>query len=487
MVTTSKDDLIILLHYIRDNTGIIIPEIDYNNFQRFIDKRLQVLKLNFTEYFEFIHHDEEERCICFSNSTINETYFFREQKQFDCVKNTIIPRIGEIKNDVRIWSVTCSTGEEAISLALMAEEYLYGERKITYEVYATDISEVALTTHSKGIYHKNSFRYDGKKYHYLLDKYGEIKGKDWHLHDSIKKKIAIKRLNLFQDNFLLLPDNFSLIFFRNTLIYINKQAQHEILTKVAEKLEDKGYLFLGASETYLLDHPQFELKECNGMYFYQKNINTTSPMVNIGVTLKNTAAMVETLNTTNENTIPIKEEIPIETDDTTGIFDKIMYSAAKKWEHENREPVTNDALVEKLSARLLDILHYLNQSDFEQALTAISEIEDATYNNEILAYLRGITRFYQENKDKALLYFKKAMNYNPYFWPASFYIAKILLDSDKARAYNELKKCKKIIKMSLEQDHIAYTFLLEGFNAKYFYDMCEKLMQKLEKQLHRGQ
>ena len=55
--------------------------------------------------------------------TVNETYFFREEKQFDFLKNEVFPKY--IGKSITLWTCCCSTGEEPISLMAMALSKAY--------------------------------------------------------------------------------------------------------------------------------------------------------------------------------------------------------------------------------------------------------------------------------------------------------------------------------------------------------------------------
>src|SRR3984885_2962669 len=58
--------------------------------------------------------------------TINETSFFRDLKPFEMLRDTILPRLIERRQDarrLRIWSAASSTGQEAYSLAMVIAEH----------------------------------------------------------------------------------------------------------------------------------------------------------------------------------------------------------------------------------------------------------------------------------------------------------------------------------------------------------------------------
>ncbi|WP_275430587.1 CheR family methyltransferase, partial [Klebsiella aerogenes] len=53
--------------------------------------------------------------------TVNETYFYRELHQLECLGRSLLPEIVARRGPgdlVRIWSVPCSTGDEPYSIAL---------------------------------------------------------------------------------------------------------------------------------------------------------------------------------------------------------------------------------------------------------------------------------------------------------------------------------------------------------------------------------
>ena len=59
--------------------------------------------------------------------TTNETYFFREPKQYEAIRSVFLPQLinGRRSGNLRFWSAAASTGQEAYSLAMMLlEEHL---------------------------------------------------------------------------------------------------------------------------------------------------------------------------------------------------------------------------------------------------------------------------------------------------------------------------------------------------------------------------
>lgn len=95
--------------------------------------------------------------------TIGETYFFRHPEQLDVVSRRILPALIADAGDpgqaaIRIWCAGCSTGEEAYSLAIMADEALSDRRRQEFRVVATDIDRDALRRAKAGTYSGWAFR-----------------------------------------------------------------------------------------------------------------------------------------------------------------------------------------------------------------------------------------------------------------------------------------------------------------------------------------
>lgn len=68
--------------------------------------------------------------------TVNETFFFRDDKPFEIFKEKIIPQLAEWSKTrpVKIWSAASSTGQEAYSLAIMLEESKLKYPDLKYEI-----------------------------------------------------------------------------------------------------------------------------------------------------------------------------------------------------------------------------------------------------------------------------------------------------------------------------------------------------------------
>jgi len=73
---------------------------------------------------------------------VNETYFLREEYQFRCLVDSILPEIvrHRIGSDaIRIWCIPSSSGEEPYSIAMYLLEHWSGIAEWDVEIISSDI------------------------------------------------------------------------------------------------------------------------------------------------------------------------------------------------------------------------------------------------------------------------------------------------------------------------------------------------------------
>lgn len=89
--------------------------------------------------------------------TTNESFFFRDIKPFESLKNTVLPHIVPARKaanakKIRIWSAACSSGQEPYTIAMMLKENPAILQGLDVEIVGTDISNDILDKAREGIY-----------------------------------------------------------------------------------------------------------------------------------------------------------------------------------------------------------------------------------------------------------------------------------------------------------------------------------------------
>jgi chemotaxis protein methyltransferase CheR len=184
--------------------------------------------------------------------TINETFFFRFAEQFDALRRDILPKLIERHRSdrrLRIWSVGCSTGAEAHSIAILLVDML-GDAIKDWRIAltGTDIDEAALTAARQADYSAWALRTLGEpERERLFDR----DGARYRLKERYRTLARFERHNLMtmiDDAAPLHFTDYDLILCRNVLIYFSHDHATRIVGALAARLAEEGTLLLGHAE-----------------------------------------------------------------------------------------------------------------------------------------------------------------------------------------------------------------------------------------------
>ena len=215
-------------------------------FRRIAKRMAETSLASLEEYRQFLRKNDDEIKLLANEFLINVTKFFRDSEAFDIIRTKIIPSVltGKEKNDiVKIWSMACSSGEEAYSLAMLFNEYTSKhEPEVQVKIFATDIDAQALETASKGVYPLSAGNDIPPAF---LEKYFTREENTYRVSPTIRKMVVFANHNILKDPPFSKVD---LISCRNMLIYLDTYLQHKILNKFYFAMNLNSYLFMGTSE-----------------------------------------------------------------------------------------------------------------------------------------------------------------------------------------------------------------------------------------------
>lgn len=246
-VALKKNEFEWISRFLYERTGIALNDGKQALVMGRLDKRLRKRDLlSYSDYFALLGRPgyEDETTVAIDLLTTNETYFFREPKHFDFLKNVAFPQYQRQKQ-IRIWSAASSSGEEAYTIAMTLAEYFQGS---DWEVIGTDISTRMLEKAQRGLYPMLAADKIPKP---LLKKYC-LKGRDefedfFLLDSSIRQRVHFSIANLIEP----LPElgMFEVIFLRNVMIYFDKDTKKRLVEKITTKLRTGGYFIVSHSES----------------------------------------------------------------------------------------------------------------------------------------------------------------------------------------------------------------------------------------------
>jgi len=431
-------------------TGVHLSQTQIPPLAAYLEKRAAENGLSVLEYCEKITPGMPDFCAIINLVTVKETYFFREEKQFDFLKQEVFPKY--MGKNLSIWTCCCATGEEPISLLALALSM-----NVNLTIYASDIDDVALNTFRQGRYLLYSLRPDGEKFHKCLEPYSMRTETELVFKQNFLDRIHIFNFNMLGDMQKLPFHNVDIIFMRNVFIYFDKETRTVVTRKVSERLCDGGKLFLSMNEVGSIeddDIPRNLYKTNSGVvYYFQKGTRTekTRPCASKPVASGRSGT---SSNTSYKSAKSAKSVVK------ANIGDKLNESA---------EPIDIKRIYE-------DICNEIGRGDFARA-QAISQTITGAENKKYSFFMQGYIAYHSDNRAAAETLFASAETISPDFWPASFYLGLVLRDVGKTeRAKACFTKCKNLI--SGFGQNVPYDFTLDSFSPTYIYSLCDTLSRE---------
>jgi chemotaxis protein methyltransferase CheR len=180
----------------------------------------------------------------------NETYFFRDRAPFDLLAQQILPELAQRRASTRrlsIWSAGCSTGQEALSLAMIFAEQSSRWDGWSIDIYGTDVSEAVISTAKQGCY--SQFEIQRGLGVAQMIKWFEESPQGWRASERLR------RMTRFQVHNVLDPlpggNTFDIVLCRNVLLYFDTATRERAFARLSDALSPDGWLMLGAGETVI--------------------------------------------------------------------------------------------------------------------------------------------------------------------------------------------------------------------------------------------
>lgn len=243
----------------------------------FVDKRIlermeATDHLQFRNYFTMLRFQAsgEEMQILTNLMTVNETYFFREEYQFQCMVNSILPYLVLRKKDdkpIRIWVIPSSSGEEPYSIAIYLLERWADINNYDVEIVASDIDTQILQQARRGLYSDRSVGQLPKEY---LEKYFTRTPQGHQISDVLRSAVEFTRVNLSEPADTRAYRQFDIVFCRNLLIYFDDLSRKTAAETFYDALKPGGFICLGHSESMSRISSLYRVRKFPEAIVYQK-------------------------------------------------------------------------------------------------------------------------------------------------------------------------------------------------------------------------
>jgi chemotaxis protein methyltransferase CheR len=173
--------------------------------------------------------------------SVTDTAFFRDRGVFDHLGSVVLPALAAEGRAVRAWCAGCSTGQEAYSLAMLADQH---GPSLGVDIVATDLSERVLEKAHCGLY--TQFEVQRGLPIRMLLKYFDKSSDMWAISPRMRARIRWRRLNLMEARRSVNP--FDLILCRHVLGYFEPAARDAVLARLVSALAPEGHLVLGPDD-----------------------------------------------------------------------------------------------------------------------------------------------------------------------------------------------------------------------------------------------
>ena len=183
-------------------------------------------------------------------ATTNKTDFFREPAHFDFLVKTALPewRRSRRGQSFNVWSAGCSTGEEpySIAMALAAE----AEREFfDFSILASDVSTKVLQHAMDAIYPvEHAAPIPPEARHKYMLRSRDPSARKLRCAPEIRAHVRFGILNFLSPAYGI-EEPLDVIFFRNVMIYFERETQQQVVGKMCRHLRSGGHLLIGHSET----------------------------------------------------------------------------------------------------------------------------------------------------------------------------------------------------------------------------------------------
>lgn len=203
--------------------------------------------------------------------TTGETYFFRNIAQFHALRERVLPGLLAERRaagrGLSILSAGCSTGQELYTVAMLMQDLAPG-RAEAHSLLGVDVNPEALRAARDGRYTAWSLRETPIE---ARQRWFESTAQEFRVHAALRESVRFEPLNLHaKAPEFWTPGRFDIIFARNVLMYLDREAMAAALARMAVALAPGGYLFLGHSENLRELAGDWQVCHTHGSFYYTR-------------------------------------------------------------------------------------------------------------------------------------------------------------------------------------------------------------------------
>ncbi|MEM1177695.1 MAG: protein-glutamate O-methyltransferase CheR [Acidobacteriota bacterium] len=216
----------------------LLPRLRANHLQRFLD------------YYLLLQYDYDREINALTSAiTNNESYFFRETSQFECLSGQVLAELRRgNEGRIRFLSAGCSSGEEPYTLNIFLLERLPEASTVMHRIDAIDLDHDRLDLAQQGLYRHSALRTldDAQKKRYFIEHGPE----SYELKEHYRRGVNFRPGNILKLG-TAVSGPYDVVFCRNVLIYFSEPSLKQAIENFAKIVRPGGLLFLGHSESII--------------------------------------------------------------------------------------------------------------------------------------------------------------------------------------------------------------------------------------------
>jgi chemotaxis protein methyltransferase CheR len=216
---------------------------------RLVQRVLHSRAGSFRSYIGLIERDDEERQHFIEALTVHTTSFFREDAQYNWLRDFGLPELTQHKNDILLWSAACSTGQEGWTGLMVAEAYRTASgQNFNCRLIGTDISTAVLAQAARAVYFQQDMDSVATSYRNAFFMQARNRDGRCRIIPELRSRAQWQRGNLVS-GWGLSGIKSDVAFLRNVLIYFNSETKTKVINRVVDGIRPGGFLLTGHSET----------------------------------------------------------------------------------------------------------------------------------------------------------------------------------------------------------------------------------------------
>jgi two-component system CheB/CheR fusion protein len=237
-----------ILEILRKARGTNFGAYKKTTLRRRVARRMAVSCIETLEaYAGHLDGNEAETNALYDDCLISVTSFFRDPQVFQVLRDQILPILLKDRSTdapLRVWVAGCASGEEVYSIAMcLLERTAELSRNPSLQIFATDLSESALSKAREGVYVANIARDVSAE---RLGRFFVKVGGHYQITKAVRDMCVFARHDFTSDPPFSRLD---LISSRNVLIYLEPRLQEQVFATFHYALAPDGFLVIGPAET----------------------------------------------------------------------------------------------------------------------------------------------------------------------------------------------------------------------------------------------